>query len=381
MRHLTILAGLSVSTVLLAADATIVEEIVCRVNGDIITRKDLEKDRAQMPDAGKQQGLSGSDLQKWIAEETPNILRNRIDDLLLVQKGKELDVKVDADVNKEIARLMSVNKIADSDKFQALVRQETGKSYEDFKNDLKNQKLKEAVMQGEVMRRITFKTEELRAYYDNNLDKFQREERVFLREIVVATQGKAGDPVALATAEKKAIDLVARARKGERFPDLAQANSDSVSARDGGFLDPYIQGAMSPEVEAAVWDKDKGYVTDPIRVSDGFLILRVDEHHKKGLADFEEVQPSIQDFLMRSRLDPALRAYLTKLRQDSFLEIKPGFEDSSAAPSKDTAWTDQQALKPQTITKEEVLEKGAHRKLLGVIPLPSTTHKGTSSSR
>jgi parvulin-like peptidyl-prolyl isomerase len=241
--------------------------------------------------------------------------------------------------------------------------------------------LKEVVMQSEVMRRITFKTEELRAYYDNNLDKFQREERVFLREIVVATQGKANDPVALATAEKKAIDLVARARKGERFPELAQANSDSPTAREGGALEAYTKGVMSPELEAMVWDKDRNYVTDPIRIDNGFLILKVDEHHKKGLADFEEVQSSIQDFLMRSRLEPAMRAYLTKLRQDAFLEIKPGFEDTGAAPSKDTAWTDQKALKPETITKEEVLEKGAHRKLLGVIPLPSTTHKGTSSSR
>jgi parvulin-like peptidyl-prolyl isomerase len=380
MRHLTVLAGLSVSTVLLAADATIVEEIVCRVNGDIITRKDLEKDRAALPDAGREQGRSGSELQKWLAEETPNILRNRIDDLLMTQKGKELDIKVDADVNKEIARLMSVNKVADSDKFQEMVRQETGKSYEDFKNELKNQKLKEAVMQGEVMRRITFKTEELRAYYDNNKDKFQREERVFLREIVVA-QGKANDPVAAATAEKKAIDLVARARKGEKFPDLAQANSDAPSSKDGGFLNPYVKGDMDPKVEAAVWDKGRGYVTDPIRIENGWLILKVDDQHKAGLADFEEVQPTIQDFLMRSRLEPAFRAYLTKLRLEAFLEIKPGFEDTAAAPSKDTTWTDQQALKPETVTKKEVLEKGAHRKLLGVIPLPATTHKGTSSSR
>jgi len=185
----------------------------------------------------------------------------------------------------------------------------------------------------------------------------------------------------MAASEKKAIDLAARARKGEKFPELAQTNSDALTAQEGGALSPYTKGAMDPELEARVWDKEKGYVTDPIKITGGWLILKVDEHHKKGLAEFEEVQQSIQNYLMQSRLEPAFRAYLTKLRQDAFLEIKAGYEDTAAAPSKNTAWTDPALLKPETITKEEVIEKGARRKLLGIIPLPGTTHTGTSSSR
>jgi hypothetical protein len=161
---------------------------------------------------------------------------------------------------------------------------------------------------------------------------------------------------------------------------LAQANSDSPSAREGGALSPYTKKDLSEELAAKVWDQEKGYVTDPIRIPNGWLILKVDQHPKAGLADFEEVQPSIQDYLMKTRLADALRAYLLKLRLDAFLEIKAGYEDTGAAPSKNTAWTDPKALKPETITKEEVLEKGTRRKLLGVIPLPSTTHTGTSSS-
>jgi peptidyl-prolyl cis-trans isomerase SurA len=381
MRYLTILAGLSASTVLLAADATIVEEIICRVNGDIITRKDLENTRKELPDVGRQQGLIGAKLEEFVNTEQPNILRNRIDDLLMVQKGKELEIKVDPDVNKRIAEIQRESKISDPDKFQELVRKETGKSYEDFKAELKDQYLKQAIMQGEVIRKITFKTEELRAYYDAHLDQFQRDERVFLREILVANQGKENDPVAMAVAEKKAIDLVARARKGEKFPEMAQANSDATTAKDGGTLDPATKGLLAPEIEVLVWDKEKNYVTDPIKIPGGWLILKVDEHHKAGLADFEEVQGTIQNFMMQSRLEPAARAYLTKLRQDAFLEIKAGFEDTGAAPSKNTTWTDPALLKPETISKKEVLEKGAHRKLLGVIPLPGTTHTGTSSSR
>src|SRR6185295_13064782 len=167
---------------------------------------------------------------------------------------------------------------ADPQKFQDLVRQETGKSYEDFKADLKNRYYVEGVVREEVMRKIQFKTEEVRAYYDEHKDEFQREERVFLREIAVSTQGKEG--AALATAQKKAKDLVGRARRGERFNELAQNNSDSPTAKDGGSLDPYKKGDLAPALEAAIWDKERGYVTDPITIPNALLILRVDEHHK-----------------------------------------------------------------------------------------------------
>jgi parvulin-like peptidyl-prolyl isomerase len=229
------------------------------------------------------------------------------------------------------------------------------------------------------MRKIQFKTEEVRAYYDEHKDEFQREERVFLREIAVST--KDNSPAAVAAAEKKAKDLVERARKGERFPELAQTNSDSPTAKDGGALDPYKKGELSANIEALIWDKERGTVTDPIKIPSGLLILRVDEHYKAGLASFEEVEGEIQNRIMGSRQQAALRAYLTKLRDVSFLEIKPGFEDTGAAPSKNTAWSDPAQLKPETVTKEEVLQNPARKRVLGMIPIPGTKASGTSSSR
>jgi parvulin-like peptidyl-prolyl isomerase len=270
---------------------------------------------------------------------------------------------------------------ADPEKFQALVRQETGKSYEDFKADLKNSLYEQSVVSEEVMRKIQFKQEEIRAYYDAHLDEFQREERVFLREITISTQGKQDDPVALAAAQKKAKDLVDRARRGERFNELAQANSDSVTAKDGGSLDPYKKGELAPAIEAAVWDKDRGAVTDPINIGSGLLILRVDEHYKAGLASFAEVESAIQNHIIDSRRQVALRAYLTKLRDLSFLEIKPGVEDTGAAPGKDTKWSDPAQLKPETVTKEEVLQNPSRKKILGLVPIPGTKASGSSSSR
>lgn len=380
MRYLLVVgAGLMAFTLASLADVVTVEQIVCKLNGDIITNIDLEHDRADLEKQLRANGLTGQRLADTLKEETANLLRNKIDNLLLIQKGKELELKVDVDVNKYLADLQRQTNTADPEKFQALVKQETGKSYEDFKADLKNNFYVQGVVREEVMRKIQFKTEEVRAYYDAHKDEFQREERVFLREIAVSTQGKEG--AALAAAQKKAKDLVDRARRGERFNELAQANSDSATAKDGGGLDPYKKGDLAPAIEAAVWDKERGYTTDPINIGSALLILRVEEHYKAGLASFEEVETEIQNRIVGSRQQVALRAYLTKLRDVSFLEIKPGFEDTGAAPSKDTTWQDPAQLKPETITKSEVLQNPSRKRIMGVIPIPGTTAKGSSSSR
>jgi len=356
-----------------------IEQIVCKVNGDIVTNIELDRDRADLEKQLRASGLSGQRLADAVAAEAPNLLRTKIDNLLLVQKGKEMELKVDADVNKQLTDIQRQVNTADPEKFQALVRQETGKSYEDFKADLKNQFYIQGVVREEVMRKIQFKTEETRAYYDEHKDQFQREERVYLREIAISTQGKEG--AALAAAEKKAKDLVERARKGERFGELAQTNSDSPTAKDGGALDPYKKGDLAPAIEAAVWDKERGAVTDPINLGNMLLILRVEEHHKAGLADFDEVQQEIENLIVGSRRQVALRAYLTKLRSVAFLEIKPGFEDTGAAPGKDTAWSDPAQLKPETVTVKEVLANPGRKKILGVLPIPGTKATGSSSSR
>jgi len=382
MRYLVvILAGLAAFTVASLADVVTIEQIIAKVNGEIITNVDLDHDRADLEKQLKANGLSGQRLEDALKAEVPNLLRNKIDNLLLVQKGKEMELKVDPDVNKYIADLQRQTNTTDPQKFEALVRQETGKSYEDFKADIKNNLLLQGVMREEVMRKIQFKQEEIRAYYDTHKDEFQREERVFLREISVSTQGKQDNPTAVAAAEKKAKDLVDRARRGERFAELAQANSDSPTAKDGGALDPYKKGELAPAIEAAVWDKERGTVTDPIKIPTGLLILRVDEHHKAGLAEFEEVEQEIQNRILDSRRQAALRAYLTKLRDVSFLEIKAGYEDTAAAPSKDTTWNDPAQLKPETTTKEAVLAAPSRKRVLGVLPIPGTKSSGSSSSR
>jgi parvulin-like peptidyl-prolyl isomerase len=345
----------------------VVEEIAAKVNGDIITRGELARKRLDIEAEAKRQGLSGPRLQQAVTEYTANALRDEIDTLLLVQKGKDLNISVDPEVTRRLAEIQVQQKISDPDKFQAFIRENTGMSYEDFKLQMKNQMLTQRVIGQEVARTVIVPEAELQKYYDEHKSEYMRKEsQVFLSQIVVSTEGKTPEQVAVA--EKKAKDLAARAKKGEKFNELARDNSDDVeTAKNGGQVGPMTKGLMDKPIEDLVFNAKKGFVSDPIRRPNSFLILKVDERIEAGQAPFEEAKNDIQDRLTQPKMEGKVRIFLTGLREDAFLEIKEGYIDSGAAPAKDTRWKDVAQLKPQTTTKEEV---AARRKkhLLWVIP-------------
>jgi parvulin-like peptidyl-prolyl isomerase len=362
-----------------AADLAVVEEIVAKCNGDIITRGDLDRGRKQLIEALRHEGLTGPNLEQSLQEQEKNILRDRIDQLLLVQKGKDLNISVDSEVAKRLASIQKDSGIAEPEKFQDWVKEQAGTPFEDFKNDMKNDMLRQRVIRQEVGERVNIKHDEVEKYYNEHKSEFVREERLFLREIFISTDGK--DPAGTAAAEKKAKDLVARARKGERFPEMARDNSESVSAKSMGELPPYKKGDLADNIQDQVWSQPKGYVTDPIRAGNGFLILRVEDHQKAGQAEVTEVENEIMEKLYAPRMQPKVRDYLTELRKSAFLEIKADYVDSGAAPGKDTAWMDPAQLKPETITKAKVANQPKHKKLLWAIPVPGTSTGSTSSSQ
>jgi parvulin-like peptidyl-prolyl isomerase len=366
-----------------AADSILVEEIIAKVNGDILTRSEIDRDRKQMEAELRARGMNPAQIQQVVAERSKDLLRERIDGMLLVQKAKELNISVDAEVSKALAEMQVQSKISDPEKFQAFVREQLNMSYEDYRNEMRNHLLRQRVLREQVGRNINIPRAEVEKYYKEHQNEFMRDERVFLREILISTEGK--DGAALAAAEKKAKDLADRAKKGERFGELARQNSDSVTKEDYGALGGFKKGELDPQIELAVFNQDRGFVTDPIKRSNGFLILRVEEKHKAGQASLDEVENDVMERLYMPRFQPEVRKYLTQLRYEAFLEIKPGYEDTGAAPGKSTAWTDPAQLRPETVTKEEVASQTRRRRLFWAIPIPgtSTTTKpkaGKSSS-
>jgi parvulin-like peptidyl-prolyl isomerase len=352
----------------------VVEEIAAKVNGDIITRGELEKKRLEIEAEAKRQGLSGARLQEAVREAHANVLMKEIDTLLLVQKGKDLNISVDADVTRRLAEIQVQQKIADPDKFQAFIREQTGMTYEDFKAQMKNEMLTQRVIGQEVMRNINVPEAEMQKYYDEHKGDYMRKEaQVFLSQILISTEGKSAEQVA--AAEKKAKDLVARAKKGEKFSDLARDNSDDVeTGKNGGYVGAMPKGMMDKAIEDTVFKEKKGFISDPFKRSQGFVILKVEDRFEAGQATFEEVKNDIQDRLTQPKAEGKVRIFLTQLREDAFLEIKEGYVDSGAAPGKDTRWKDVAALKPQTTTKEEV---AARRKKHILWVIPAGTVKST----
>jgi parvulin-like peptidyl-prolyl isomerase len=361
-----------------AADVRLVEEIAAKVNGDIITRGELEQQRRDLERGLRADGVTGQKLQDAIREYNTNSLRDHIDQLLLVQKGKDLNINVDAEVTREMADIQVRSKISDPDKFQQYILEQTGMTYQDYKDQLKRRMLSQRVIGQEVGYRINMPEAELQKYYEDHKAEFVRQEQVFLSQILISTEGKTAEQVA--AAEKKAKDVVARARKGEKFSDLVRENSDDPeTSRNGGTLPPYGRGMMAKNMEDVVFKEKKGYVTDPFKVPQGFVILRIDERYEAGQASFEEVKDQIREVLSAPKMEPKIREFLTRLRAEAFLEIKDGYIDSGAAPGKDTRWRDVAQLKPQTTTKEEVAARVKRHKKLLFIPIPGTSKKAEPS--
>jgi peptidyl-prolyl cis-trans isomerase SurA len=349
-------------------DVKVVEEIVAKVNGNIITRGELEKTHALIEAELKKQGKSGDELAKELKTLEGDALREKIDQLLLVARGKEMDVKVDAEITRRVAQVQAQSGIADPDKFHQWVFEQIGISFEDWKQQMTDTLLTQRVVGQEVGSHINVPKEELQAYYEKHKTEFVRQEQVFLREILVSTGD--GSPAAVAAAEKKAKDLVARARKGEKFSDLARTYSDAETGKNEGELGAFKKGDLTKELEDVVFKANKGTITDPIRIKVGFEILKVDEHYLPGQASFDDVKDEIMEKLYTPRLQPELRKYLTKLREDAFIQIRGGYVDSGAAPGKDTTWKDPATLKPETTTKEEVAAHSKRKKHLLGVPVP-----------
>ena len=378
MSHRVLLLCLAAGTLIATAQPIIIEQIVAKVNGEIITRSELDRMKKSMAEEMKSRGASAAEIAEALKEREKDFLREKIDSMLLVQKGRDLSINLDSEVTKYVADLQRRSKLTDADKFQAYIRENTGMPYEDYRAEIKNNMLTRRVIGQEVSSKIVIPKAELRKYYDEHKSEFQREERVFLREIFLTLEGKSeAEKIAV---EKKAKDLVARARRGEKFNELARDNSDSESAKNEGELPPSKKGELRKELEDKVWAAKRNEILDPIAFPNGWLILKVDEHHLAGLAEFEEVEGEVMNKLFEPRMQPAVRDYLTKLRGEAFLEIREGYVDSAAAAGKSTKWSDPAQLKPETVTRAEVANQKRRKRLL-FVPIPGTSTGNISTSK
>ena len=304
-----------------------VEEIIARVNNEIITLSEYDKARDAAQDDAKQecQGrCTPEQLQEDIADRQKNTLRDLIDQSLLVQRGKDMGVNVEADVIKQLDQIRTQNKLDSMEALEKAVTSE-GMNWEDFKNNIRNKILTQKVIGSEVGSHITISDDEIAKYYDAHKTDFVRPEQVALREIEVNTQGKNADE--LPALRKKAETALKRVQDGEDFGEIAKRYSDGPTKADGGFLGVYKRGELSKELEDKVFTMKRNQLTDVMETKQGYLILQVLEHYDEGQQSLEKVRNEISEKLYNARMEPAVRDYLKTLREQSYVIIKPGFQD------------------------------------------------------
>jgi peptidyl-prolyl cis-trans isomerase SurA len=173
---------------------------------------------------------------------------------------------------------------------------------------------------------------------------------------------QADEAKALAAAESKANDLLKQIQAGAKFDDIAKKDSNGPSAAQGGDLGVFKRGTLAKELEDKTFAMKAGQVTDVIRTKQGFVILKVTDHQMAGIPPMKDVEAKIQDALYYEKLQPALRAYLTKLREDAYIKVAEGYVDSGRSPN--------QTEPVETATVKETDAKNLKKKkkkFLGVI--------------
>jgi peptidyl-prolyl cis-trans isomerase SurA len=365
-------------------NSQVVEEIIARVNNQIITRSEFARSKDQLRDEVKAQDPGNAD--QVYADKEKDVLRDLIDQQLLLEKGKDLNITGDTDLVKQLDQMRKDMKLPDLEALEKEAEKQ-GVSWEDFKQQQKNQIITRKVIGEEVGGHLSINKDEEQKFYDQHKSEMEQPEYIRLSEILIAPKPatpaadpnaatgstpaaatpadeakQAPDEAALNAARDKANDLLKQISNGANFEDVAKKYSDGPSAADGGALGMFKRGQLAKELEDKTFAMKSGEVTDVIRTKQGYVILKVLDHQQAGIPPLKDIEPKIQDAIYMQKLQPALRTYLTKLREDAYIDIKPGYVDSGASPNQT------KPVETESSKESDAKKLNKKHKKLGVLP-------------
>jgi peptidyl-prolyl cis-trans isomerase SurA len=327
---------------------TVVEEIIARVNDQVISKSDYQRADQELSNQAQQQGWS----QQQLFEAKHDLLRDLIDQQLLLSKGKELGISGETETVKRLDDIRKQNHLDSMEDLQKAAEAQ-GVSFEDFKQHIKDGIITSTVIRDEVGRHLNLSQSDVQKYYEAHKADFDSPEQVRLSEILVPTANP-DDATQVAEAQKKADDLAAKLKAGADFAELAKTSSGGPTAAQGGELGEFKRGQLAKVLEDQTFDLKPGEYTQPIRTKQGFVILKVTQHTQGGIQPLKDVEPQVEDAIYSQKMAPALRQYLTKLREDSYVEVKQGYEDSAATPNEIRPTTTYSAYTPPGKKKKSV---------------------------
>ena len=308
----------------------VVEDIVARVNDQIITQSDYDRAAEQLDNESKQQAIPPRELQQKQAD----LLRDLIDQQLLLSKGKELGITGETELIKRLDEIRKQNHLDSLEDLEKAAQQQ-GVSYEDFKANIRNSIITQQVVRDEVGRHISMSPGDVQSYFKQHESEFAQPESVTLNEILIPTPAPAGgegaDTAQVAAAQAQAEAIEAKLAAGAKFEDLAKPAPADPTAPKSVTLGEYRRGMLAKEIEDKAFALNAGQHTQPIRTKQGFIILQATQHQLGGDASLKQMEPQVEEALFLERMQPALRVYLTKLREEAYVELKPGVVDTGAS--------------------------------------------------
>ena len=337
---------------------TTVEDIIARVNDQIITQSDYDRAMKELDQEEHQRGAS----MQEISDAHRDLLRNLIDQQLWISKGKELGITGETELVNRLNEIRKQYNLASLEDLEKAAQQQ-GVSYEDFKANIRNQIITQEVMRQEVGRKISFTPGEVQQYFEQHKQEYAQPESVKLGEILVSTGTGADqdDPQKIAAAKAKADDIEAKLHSGTDFSQLAKSFSDGPTAAEGGDLGQFRRGSLAKVLEDQTFALKAGQFTEPIRTKQGWVILKVIEHTPGGVPPFKDVEQDVEQAYYVSKMEPAMRDYLTQMRDDAYLEVKPGFVDTGASPNKRVFPIAYSAYTPPAPKKKKKVERTRFR--------------------
>jgi peptidyl-prolyl cis-trans isomerase SurA len=334
-------AALVVVGALVPLRAEIIEQVLVKVNGDIITKTEFEQRQVQVlrqrPELGNASPES-EELRKAIAEVTPELILNAVDELLLVQRGREQGWALgDEQFNSILETIRKENNISTDEQFQAALKQE-GLTMAELRKSLERQMLISRVQQNDVMSRIAVTEEEAQAYYARHKAAFTTPSSIALREILVEVPATdkgvnaAQDEEAKAEAEEIHGRLVA----GEPFPRMAADRSDAPSKANGGLIGPFNSTDLAPALLDRLRAMKPGDITEPIRTPRGYQILKLESRTAEKVKSYEEARTEIGDAVAEEKRRGEMQKYVDRLRAQAIIqwrndELKKAYDQALAA--------------------------------------------------
>lgn len=315
----------------ISPNATVVEYPVARVNDQIIDNSDYQRAERDLVEEAARTNESPAEL----AQRQKDLLRDMIDQQLLLSRGKELDISADAELIRRLDDIRKQNHLDSMEDLEKAVRSQ-GISYEDFKANIRNSIITQEVVRDEVARKLALTAKQEQAYYEAHKQDFAQPEQERLSEILIPTPDDPTD-AQIAQAQAKAEQIEAKLKAGGKFDDLAKQYSGGQTADKGGDLGDFKRGVLAKVLEDQTFNLKPGQYTAPIRTRQGFVILEVTEHTPAGVPPLSAVDEQVQQAMYQDAIQPALRAYLTDLREKAFIDIAPGFVDTGASPRETKA--------------------------------------------